>query len=729
MGWTHLHPVQVETILAYFSSTDHLVVIAETAGGKTEAAFLPVLSSISTELPGSVRAIYVGPLKALINDQFERLENLCSHLELPVHRWHGDVGTASKTALVRDPGGVLLITPESIESLLINRTPHLSNIFGGLRAVVVDELHAFLDNERGLHLSSLLSRLFRYVDPGQPQPRVIGLSATIGEPEAAQRYIQPDAPHQVLVINPDSPKPALMLRVHGYRAGSPVDDIEDALTSDKGARSHTDTSGAKDSPEAEDEETRMLRRIAADLVTHCANASNLIFANAKGDIELCADLANEISREQGRRESFLVHHGSLSKELREDVETRMKSEKQLSTICSSTLEMGIDIGSVRMVGQIGAPWSVSSLRQRMGRSGRRDNESRRLRIFIREHLEDEACSPVERLPFELLRTIAACELMLGGWCEPASPSQCDLSTLTHQIISTIAERGAATASDLHRRLCVDGPFRAIQPQVFAQLLRQLGSHDIVEQGPDGAIILGLQGERIRKQKDFYAAFATPEEYALLHEGHALGSLPLKVLPAEGDSLVFAGRRWQVINIEPQRRIILVKPSRRRQRPKFTGGLGETHGRVREMMRQALATDTNYSYLDDEARSMLADARVLARDHDLAGRRAIAIHDSRSVLLPWSSCAVHRTLSAWLRLKGVSVHNEQDFLICETSAAHTSKVLKSLSSAPVLPASLAPHLDQAFQRKFDEYLGDSLLTNAAGIDLLDIPDACRFASLI
>lgn len=85
--------------------------------------------------------------------------------------------------------------------------------------------------------------------------------------------------------------------------------------------------------------------------------------------------------------------------------------------------------------------------------------------------------------------------------------------------------------------------------------------------------------------------------------------------------------------------------------------------------------------------------------------------------------------AWLRLKGVSVHNEQDFLICETSAARIGQLLMSLSSAPVPPASLAPHLDQAFQRKFDEYVGDSLLSNAAAIDLLDIPDACRVARLI
>lgn len=163
MGWPSLRPIQADAIRAFSGTGNDLLIMAETAGGKTEAAFLPVLSAISDEPSGSVRALYVGPLKALINDQFGRLEDLCTHLEVGVHRWHGDVPASRKAALVKEPGGVLLITPESLESLLINRTGHLERLFGGLRAVVIDEVHSFLEGERGLHLASLLVRLRRYL--------------------------------------------------------------------------------------------------------------------------------------------------------------------------------------------------------------------------------------------------------------------------------------------------------------------------------------------------------------------------------------------------------------------------------------------------------------------------------------------------------------------------------------------------------------------------------------
>jgi ATP-dependent Lhr-like helicase len=159
MQWTNLRPLQVDAIRYLLQTEGDAILSAATASGKTEAAFLPILSKIAAQPRDSVRVIYVGPLKALINDQFGRIEELCNHLDVPVHRWHGDVPASKKAKLVQNPGGVLLITPESLESLFINRSSALRSLFGGLEFVVVDELHSFLDNERGLHLRSLLSRL------------------------------------------------------------------------------------------------------------------------------------------------------------------------------------------------------------------------------------------------------------------------------------------------------------------------------------------------------------------------------------------------------------------------------------------------------------------------------------------------------------------------------------------------------------------------------------------
>src|SRR3989304_1916356 len=154
MGWTQLRGIQVDAIRTVTQTDRHCIIAAETASGKTEAAFLPILSKICNEPTGSVRAMYVGPLRALINDQFRRVEDLCGYLEIPVFRWHSDVEVSSKKKLLRLPGGVLLITPESLESLFVNRSSQLPALLGGLRFVVIDELHAFLGSERGLHLQS-----------------------------------------------------------------------------------------------------------------------------------------------------------------------------------------------------------------------------------------------------------------------------------------------------------------------------------------------------------------------------------------------------------------------------------------------------------------------------------------------------------------------------------------------------------------------------------------------
>src|SRR5688500_4522407 len=172
MGWTKLRTLQVESIRHVLRSLDDLLICAATASGKTEAAFLPILSKIADEPVGSVRAIYVGPLKALINDQFERVGELCAYLEVTVYSWHGDVTASKKANQVQSAGGVLLITPESLESLFVNRSQHLSRLFAGLRFVVIDELHSFLDNERGLHLLSLLGSVQGVRGPDAPFRRI-----------------------------------------------------------------------------------------------------------------------------------------------------------------------------------------------------------------------------------------------------------------------------------------------------------------------------------------------------------------------------------------------------------------------------------------------------------------------------------------------------------------------------------------------------------------------------
>ena len=174
MGWKVLKPIQGQSIHTICETEKHLVICAPTAGGKTEAAFLPIISKLAANPQPSVQAIYVGPLKALINDQFRRLEELCTELEIPVHRWHGDVPANQKKALREKPSGILLITPESLESNFINYGVQVSRVYRHLSFVVIDELHSFFGNERGVHLQSLLSRL---QNTAGVAPRLVGLSA------------------------------------------------------------------------------------------------------------------------------------------------------------------------------------------------------------------------------------------------------------------------------------------------------------------------------------------------------------------------------------------------------------------------------------------------------------------------------------------------------------------------------------------------------------------------
>lgn len=212
-GWTSLRPVQAEAIHTWFASTDDLLIVAPTAGGKTEAWALPALSGLIEEPQPSVEIICISPLKSLINDQFSRLSHLAKHLNIPVHRWHGDVDQHHKKALRKNPRGVLIVTPESLETALMKRSAEVSKLYRHLKLVVVDEIHSLLDEERGIHLQSLLARLFHLTGH---RPRHVGLSATIGDISVAQQFLNPDHPDTVQVIRQEDDGRELQLKITAY---------------------------------------------------------------------------------------------------------------------------------------------------------------------------------------------------------------------------------------------------------------------------------------------------------------------------------------------------------------------------------------------------------------------------------------------------------------------------------------------------------------------------------
>ena len=313
----------------------------------------------------------MSPLRALINDQFRRLSDLCETVEVPVHPWHSDISSAIKTHARRDPRGVLLITPESLEATFVLRGLEIPGLFGNLACIVIDELHAFIDTERGIQVRSLLSRL-EYAT--RRRIRRVGLSATLGDMELARQYVRPEAPEAVQVVKDASDGPALRLQIRGYRR----------------------TPGDSQSHDDEQHPSGTSRAIADHLFAKLRGGTNLVFAGQRRSVEELADLLRRKSEQLGVPNEFLPHHANLAGDYRSFVERRLKDKTlPMTAICTTTLELGIDIGEIECVAQVGPPFSVSSLRQRLGRSGRRGQPAV-LRMYQTEDAIDAASHPDRR---------------------------------------------------------------------------------------------------------------------------------------------------------------------------------------------------------------------------------------------------------------------------------------------------------------------------------------------
>jgi ATP-dependent Lhr-like helicase len=708
MRWTKLRQIQVDAIHEVLDGDGDLVIAARTAAGKTEAAFLPILSQIVDDDQGSVRAVYAGPLKALINDQFLRLERLCEQAEIPVHKWHGDVGRAARKRLLEHPSGVLLITPESIESLCINFPHQLATLFHQLRFFVIDETHSFLGNERGAHLRSLMTRL---TEKSREPVRRIGLSATLGDPVAAMRWLRPGDPERVRLLE-DKEGKAIRLRLSGYlrpckapTRSKPVDPHEDLLPSDD--------------------------PLLSDVFKAFHGKPALIFANRKDRIEACADHARRMAERQGLPNLFHVHHGSLSKGEREETEEALRSGQPIATFCSSTLEMGIDVGSVKSVGQIGPPWSVNSLAQRMGRSGRKEGESSEIRIYIEEETPGSDASILIRIFPDLLQSIAMTELMLAKWCEPPEVDRLHLSTLVQQVMSVIAETGGARADQLYATLIASGAFPTVAKPTFVDVLRSMGKADLVEQAPEGLLILGLTGERVVRSRDFYMAFVVPEEYRVINQGRHVGNVTSAPDLGVDGYIILAGRRWKVLQVDQDRMEILVEPSPGGRTPAFSGRSGyDIHPRVREMMRSLLFRSDMPAYLDSTAKDMLASARSAAREADLA-RRNFLQDGADTIWFTWTGSRVQRTLAGLGRYaRGLEVQDEGIALTFEKSVESTVREAyrEFLHDRPDVET-LASNYPERVIEKYEQFLSDELQCRVFANHCLDMDGAIRTIALL
>ncbi|MBL4829090.1 MAG: DEAD/DEAH box helicase [Aliivibrio sp.] len=703
-GWHNLREIQCKAIDPILASNTDVLISASTAAGKTEAFFLPAISKMINKDQSGVSILYISPLKALINDQDRRLESLVDLLSFNVTPWHGDSPKSRKNKLKKSPSGIVLITPESLESMLIRDSGWVRQAFSGLDHIVIDEFHAFLGTERGHHLVSLLHRLEHLLDRLKlPIPRT-ALSATLGKIEDVPALLRPNQSLPCQIIRDSQSTTSLKVQVKGYV--EPIELLGEAL---------------------ESAETQVCR----DLFKFCRGDSHLVFANSRKRTESLTATLSDFCDEAVVPNEFFPHHGSLVKEMREDLEKRLQNEQLPTTaICTMTLELGIDIGKVSSVIQVTAPHSVSSLRQRMGRSGRRGGPSV-LRMLISENELEKDSDVVSKLRLQLVQSLAMIRLLIcNKWYEPADTDKYHFSTLLHQILSVVAQWGGVRAEQLFSLLCKDGVFQKVSVPRFKALLIHMGQQDLITQLGSGEISLGLAGERLVSHYSFYAVFKTPEEYRVVNGDKTLVSLPVDSLIMKGQHIVFGGKRWKVLDVDPDKKIIRVEYARGGQAPKFGGGGLAIHDEIRKEMFKILL-DGDYripigsqkvDFVDDTAKELFSESVEYFNAAGLAKKSVLQVGSS-TCIFTWLGDKTVNTIAALLINLGYEVGNFAGVLIVEDvdkESIETSLKQLLLDALPT-EQSLADSVRDKCIDKFDEYLPEDILALNFGAAAFNIEE--------
>ncbi len=700
-GWSDLREIQKRAINPILSGDRDVLISASTAAGKTEAFFLPACSA-TADMEQGFGILYISPLKALINDQYRRLESLCEELDMPVTSWHGDSSQSKKKKAKKTPSGILLITPESLESLLVRDAGWVQQAFGFLKYIVIDEFHVFIGSDRGLHLLSLLNRLEHLLKRySSPIPRV-ALSATLGELDQVPLSLRPNKSMPCEIITSSKSHTTLKVQVRGYI--EPLDLQSDDL---------------RDS--AEDQICKELYRL-------CRGSSHLVFANSRKRTESIAAQLSDLCEANIVPNEFFPHHGSLSKELREELEARLQKEMLPTTaVCTMTLELGIDIGKVNSVVQVTAPHSVSSLRQRMGRSGRR-NSPAILRMLISEDELTKSSSIIDKLRMELVQSLAMIRLLIASkWFEPADTSQMHFSTLLHQVLAVTAQWGGIRADQLYTLLCTNGPFQKTTIQHFKLLLSHMGFCELLTQLSSGELVLGIQGERLVSQYTFYAVFKTPEEFRVVVGNKTLGTLPIDSVVIQGQHIIFGGCRWKVLDVDSDKKVIHVEATKGGKPPSFGGEGMSIHDVVRQEMFQ-IYCEGDYliqvghgkvDYIDTVAKGLFKEGVCYFKDSKLESKSIIQ-QGQYVYIFTWMGDKVVNTISAILLQRGFKASTYAGVIEVEmASIDDVVQCLKSTVKAGLpIEAELAKMVDEKLIEKYDEYLPDELLCEGYGYRAFD-----------
>ena len=565
LGFSGLRPVQELTIDAVLDDKN-CVVLAPTAGGKTEAALFPLLSRMDAEDWKPVSVVYVAPIRALLNNQEHRLERYAGLIGRRAFKWHGDVTASAKRGFVSEPADILLTTPESLEVMLMSRKVPAERLFRGLRAVVIDEIHAFVGDDRGGHLSAVLERLSRFC--GRDVQR-IGLSATVGNPGDILRWVAGSSQRPGVVVDPG---------------------------------------GSRKAPE-----------IAIDWVANADNAAKLIaqlhpgkkrlvFVDSRRGVEALGEKLRAIGVDA------YVTHSSLALEERQAAEAAFQDGQNCVIVATSVLELGIDVGDLDHVIQIDAPNSVAAFLQRMGRTGRREGKNPNCTFLA---TEDDG----------LLQAAAIVRLFRRGFIEPIPIAHRAAHLLAHQILAmTVQVEGGIPVADWWAWVSHATPFQGLDETDRKELVdHMLGENILAESG--GRYSLGERGEKLYGWKNFaelYAVFSAPQILKVLWGVTEIGSIDVTFAQQEkleNLSFLLGARPWRAVAIDFAQGIVRVEPIASSKQARWQGRGGLLGRDLCQAMLEIIVSDDAPPEWSKRARDRLTELRTEYRDAG-AGSSAI-----------------------------------------------------------------------------------------------------------
>ena len=711
--WENLRSIQVAAADAIFNTDENVLLTASTASGKTEAAFFPIITLFSEDMPSSVGCIYIGPLKALINDQFSRLNDLCAEADIPVWHWHGDVAQSHKAKLMRHPSGILQITPESLEALLLHKHAAIAKLFGDLRFVVIDEVHSLLRGDRGGQTLCLIERLSRIAGVN---PRRIGLSATIGDPEGTGEFLSLGTGRKTIIPKIDAKGSKWRLSMeHFYVKDAQAAEDKQIPGALPVLEEKTDDAPANADPGI------------GYIFEHTRGKKCLVFVNSREECEMVTTTLRHYCELNHEPDRFLVHHGNLSASYRETAEGIMKDDSQyMTTVTTATLELGIDIGRLERAFQIDAPWTVSSFLQRMGRTGRRELPPEMWFVIREDEPEVRAMLPTT-IPWKLLQGIALVQLYLEErWVEPPRLDRLPFSLLYHQTMSTLASCGELSPRALADRVLRLHYFHRITQEDYRVLLRHLIATDHIQQTEQGGLIVGLAGERVINSFKFYGVFQESEEYTVRSESQELGTVVSP--PPVGEKLAIAGHVWQVLDVDHKRRLIYCQQVKGSVPAYFGQCPGDLHTKILTRMRRVLQEDRQYPYLMKNAVARLEQARFTAAHSGAAEKPLINLGGNMWCLLPWVGTYTFLTMERLLKIKRAArlglpkLEPAPPFFIQFTMKADESAFFRVLAEEirkPIDPMELVYPKELPLFDKYDEYLPEELVKKGFALGVLDV----------